>query len=170
MHLKCYIYYYGESMITRKSSRAILLNEKEEVFLFKFEFASLSEHKTLWVTPGGGLEYEESFEEGLARELFEELGIVIGFPCKYIFYRNKPFETNNGEIFMSEERYYLVRVNTEVISFENMTNNEKKHTKSWRWWSLKDLEVSEDTFFADDLAEKIGLVLESETENYPLPI
>ncbi len=39
-------------MVTRKSSRAILLNEKE-VFLFKFEFASLSEHKTLWVTLDG---------------------------------------------------------------------------------------------------------------------
>lgn len=157
-------------MRTRKSSRAILLNEKNEVFLFKFEFTSLVNSKTLWVTPGGGLENGESFEEGLSRELYEELGINVEIPNKYLFYRNKPFEDKNGEVFMSEERYYLVRVNAVAILFDNMTENEKRHTKSWKWWTLNDLKISDEAFFADDLAEKIEMVLESSTSDFPIPI
>lgn len=63
-------------MRTRKSSRAILLNEENEVFLFKFEFASLVDSKTLQVTPGGGLENGESFK-GLSRGGVEGLYLMV---------------------------------------------------------------------------------------------
>ena len=52
-------------METRKSARAILLNSENRIFLFKFEFGFLSDKKTLWVTPGGGIEKGETFEEEL---------------------------------------------------------------------------------------------------------
>ncbi len=38
-------------MKVRKSSRAILLNSENQIFLFKFEFEMLSGHKILWITP-----------------------------------------------------------------------------------------------------------------------
>ncbi len=146
-------------MRVRKSSRAILLNPKNEIFLFKLELPMLLEHPTLWVTPGGGVENDENFEQALYRELHEELGLDRIENYRWIFYRNKPFVYNSGEEFMSEERYYLIRVNHSDLFFGNMDELEKRLTKDWKWWSVDEIRNSSERFFANDLDEKLTRIL-----------
>lgn len=157
-------------MKLRKSSRAILLNQENKIFLFKFEFAMLSEHKTLWVTPGGGTENGENFEQALSREMREELGLKIKGGFKWIYYRNKPFKTKSGEEFVSEERYYLVKIEHSNVNFENMTHIEQKLTKEWKWWSIEDIMNSSDTFFTDNLAEKLSKIIAGCIPDKPIEI
>ena len=54
-------------MKIRKSSRAIVLNNKNQIFLFRYMFDYLADSNTIWITPGGSLEEGESFEEALKR-------------------------------------------------------------------------------------------------------
>ena len=50
-------------MQTRKSSRAIVLNKQNQIFLFQYTFDFFAEKESIWITPGGGLDDGESFEE-----------------------------------------------------------------------------------------------------------
>lgn len=157
-------------MKVRKSSRAILLNPENKIFLFKFEFVMLSEHKTLWVTPGGGVKGGENFEQALSREMYEELGLEISGNHKWIYYRNKPFTTKSGEKFISEERYYLIKTNHSNMNFKNMTHIEKKLTKDWKWWSVEEIMNSSDSFFADNLGEELLKIISGCIPEEPVEI
>ena len=157
-------------MKIRKSSRAILLNSENKIFLFKFEFAMLSEHKTLWVTPGGGVESGESFEQALNRELYEELGLEIDGSYQCIYIRNKPFTTKSGEEFISEERYFLVKIDNPNLSFNNMTQTEKRLTKDYKWWSVDEINSSSEVFFMDKLGAKIVKIIDGDIPEEPVEI
>lgn len=157
-------------MKIRKSSRAILLNPENELFLFKFEFAMLSEHKTLWVTPGGGVESNESFEQALYREVYEEMGIELKGGYKWIYYRNKPFTTKSGEEFISEERYYLVKIQHSNISLNNMTQTEKKLTREWKWWSVEEIQNSSEGFFIGNLDKELDKIINGDIPEEPIEI
>jgi|TergutMp193P3_1026864.scaffolds.fasta_scaffold108653_2 8-oxo-dGTP pyrophosphatase MutT (NUDIX family) len=158
-------------MKTRQNSRAIILNDKNELFLFKFEFAMLSEHKTLWVSPGGGLENGETFEMALERELFEELGITINTKClPLVFQRHKPFITKNGDKFISEEKYFLVKVKDISVSFKNFTETENKLTKDYKWWTPDEIKESQEEFFAENLYDLISNIIAGILPKNPIEI
>lgn len=157
-------------MEIRKSSRAILLNPENKIFLFKFEFIMLSGHKTLWIAPGGGVENGESFEQALYREIYEEIGLKINDDFKWIYYRNKPFTTKSGEEFISEERYYLVKIERSNINFENMTHTEQKFTKDWKWWTIEEIMNSSEIFFTDNLGEELTKIINGCIPEEPVDI
>ena len=119
----------------------------------------LSDRRTVWVTPGGGVDENESFEQALKRELYEELGIEFDGPYRHIYSRNKPFVKKSGEEFMSEERYYLVTLDNKTFSFDHMTAAEKRLTKAWKWWPIDEIQNSSELFFTDNLFEKMSNIV-----------
>jgi len=138
-------------MKVRKSSRAIVINEENQIFLFKYKFDYLAEDKAIWITPGGGLEEEESFEDALKRELFEEMGVKITESCPEVYYRNPVYTLKNGEKVQSVEKFFLVIFEEQTFSFEHWTESEKKRMLEGKWWSIEEIVQSEDEFFAEDI-------------------
>ena len=157
-------------MRTRKNARVILINEFNEIYLFKFHFEFLQEDKTLWVTPGGGVEEGETFEEGLQRELYEELGLDIIIDEPYAFFRRIPFISASGEEFISDERYFIIKDFHETISFDHMSSGEMALTKDGRWWSADDISSSDEEFFAEDLEDILNDIINDALPNTPQEI
>ena len=138
-------------MRIRKSSRAIVLNKDNQIFLFQYHFDYLAESKSIWITPGGSLEERESFEDALKRELFEELGVLWDKDCMEIYYRNPQYTLNTGEVVQSIEKFFLVRMEEEQFSYANWTESEKQRMLCGRWWSVEEIRQSEDEFFTGDI-------------------
>ena len=138
-------------MKVRKRAGALIISEKNRLFLFKFKFTFLAGGKTLWVAPGGGVEEGESFEQGLRRELYEEMGIDVFQVGTYSFYRKMPLKYKSGEEFLSDERFYVIDVPDEDVVFDNMTSAERQLTLEGRWWSAADIRRSDEDFFIDNL-------------------
>jgi len=138
-------------MHTRKSSRAIVLNKFNQIFLFQYKFDYLADSETIWITPGGSLEEGESFGDALKRELFEELGVQLDKDCLEIYYRNPLYTLKSGEVVQSIEKFFLVYLEDEQFSYTNWTESEKKRMLEGKWWSIEEIRQSEDTFFTKDI-------------------
>lgn len=141
----------GEGMITRKSARAIVLNKQHQIFLFRYTFDFFAEKQSVWITPGGGLEEGEAFEDALAREVYEEMGVRLTEPAPFVFYRTPLYELKNGETVQSEERFYLVYCEDMSFSCDGWSESEAKRMTAGKWWSVEEIRESGAKFFSEDI-------------------
>ena len=88
----------------RQAVRALILDDDDHVLLCRFEFPTL----TVWALPGGGLEPDESHDDGLRRELREELGLTEFEIGPHIWTREHAFPMNTGHDGQVD-RIHLVR-------------------------------------------------------------
>jgi len=136
-----------EPLRIRQSARVVLLNPADEVLLVRVEDTAIRNPsqevpETFWITLGGGLEDEESFEDAVRREVFEETGISAIALGPQLFEREMEIEMR-GEMVLARERYFVARVGESAVVFDNVTDAEREVFREHRWWSAGDV-VSED--------------------------
>lgn len=141
-------------MRTRQSARVVLLNERDEVLLFRHT----GRYRTYWVLPGGGVEEGESWEEAAIREMWEETGIS-GVPIGPLLWTRRAVHRAGSVPYIGDERYYLVRCGMPEITSENQLESEKTAYTAHVWWSLETLRASPDTFWPAGLADLLEPVI-----------
>lgn len=163
----------GLNVMDRISARAIILNpSKDNILLFhcynKDTICKGETAKSIWITPGGGVEPGENLILSLERELEEELGLL---PSDYvlkghlwcsapkpIIYRDRPF--------MFIDNYFVVQMNSELNSFDfsRWTTEEKSALTNLKWWPLADLKDTSDLVVPPQLKSFNPVVLEHPIE------
>ena len=151
--------------ILRAAVRAVVLDPDDRILLVRFEFPE----RSLWATPGGGIEPGESDEEALVRELEEEAGLVGTALGPAIWTREHVFPL--GDWDGQAERYHLVRVPafepTPRLSWEQLRS---EYVTAIRWWTLAELEVSEERFAPTRLPALLRQLLEEGPPQVPLDV
>ncbi len=137
-------------IIERQAVRAILLTPQNEVLLLRIRPPGVDEY--FWITPGGGLEPGETSEDGLRRELREELGLeqyVIG---PMVWRRQHTFPWADQRICQREE-YYIVPIERFEPKMSDVV--EAAILDRFRWWPVAELAKSSKRLTPLSLAEII---------------
>jgi 8-oxo-dGTP diphosphatase len=122
----------------RAAVRALLLDEHDDLLLVRFEFPTA----TVWTLPGGGLDDGETDEDGLRRELHEELGLVEVTIGPHVWTREHVIPMRTGHDGQ-RDHIRLVR----VARFEpqpaigwDALRAELVH--EIRWWTIDEIEAA----------------------------
>lgn len=85
----------------------------------------------MWSTPGGHLEYGESFEECAIREVKEETGIILE-EVKFWHVQNTIFPNEN-------KHYVLILMVADMPKYQKPLSLEPDKNGPWDWYSWKNL-------------------------------
>jgi ADP-ribose pyrophosphatase YjhB (NUDIX family) len=135
--------------VHRGAARLLVLTPEPEVLLLRLE---PSFREPFWVTPGGGLDDGESYEDAARRELAEEVGrddLTLG-PC--IWTREVTFTWERWRVHQ-RERTFLVEV---PAPFEAVTvfPDEEPITGSG-WFTIDRLRAEPEVVYPIGLADHL---------------
>lgn len=130
--------------------RAIVLAEDGSVLLLRIRSP---EGKVFWITPGGGIDADETAEVCLRRELKEELGLSEFDIGPLVWRRQHTF--NWGEKrFRQRELFHVVRVPLFEPRMSDLA--EARWLEMFRWWSMDELRRSSDEVVPASIAEIVS--------------
>ena len=113
-----------------------------------------------WYTPGGGVEDGESVREAAARELAEEIGLVVE-PAALegpVWFRRHvgPFA---GVDVDSRETFFVLRDVVHEVDPAGRTELELLGEEPHRWWSLSEITAADVEFAPRELADVLPELL-----------
>ncbi|MGH3133598.1 MAG: NUDIX hydrolase [Gaiellaceae bacterium] len=141
----------------RAAARALVVDDVHRVLLVRFDFPGT---EPVWATVGGGLEQGETYGEAVRRELLEEAGldaVDVGSP---VWTRTHVFELGSKWDGQTE-LYFLVRTPPfEPRPRHTWAQLNAEGVTAIRWWTLEEIERSEELFAPRRLAELLRGLLE----------
>jgi G:T/U-mismatch repair DNA glycosylase/ADP-ribose pyrophosphatase YjhB (NUDIX family) len=135
----------------RAAARAVVLDPADRLLLVRFQWPD----KTVWASPGGGLEPGETHEQAISRELAEESGLRQFELGPWIWTREHWFADMpgwGGQV----ERHYLVR--TEAFEPAPEWSADELRAEGiveQRWWTPEELVASGAIFAPRRLPELV---------------
>ena len=123
----------------RRTARVLLVDERDRILLFQDSDPGLP-GRHWWITPGGGVEGEESDLEGAVRELREETGLVAD-PAALVgpLARRTVRHGYTDVVVVQDEVFLGLVVPPFEIDVSGHTDEERLTMTRHRWWTRDEL-------------------------------
>lgn len=143
----------------RRAARVLVIDATGRVLLFRGSDPARRDHR-YWFTPGGGVDPGETPAQGAARELAEETGLQarpeeLGQPV-WDEVTTFPFD---GQWYRQEQQFFVLRVPAWQVDTGGFDQIERDSIDDHRWWSVDELESTDERVYPADLADLIRRVL-----------
>ena len=162
----------------RKAARVIVLDSQNRILLMKIN-PTLNAIKPkrliqipFWLTPGGGVQKNETVYEAAARELYEETGITgVEISKSHIWYGEIVLDFDGHETFC-QDYFFLVRVQENIpITTERFEAFEKEIFCQYKWWSIDQMAQSDDLFVPHGLIPLLEQIIAgNDLPKEPVPV
>ena len=145
--------------VDRNAARVLLVDAAHRVLLLRWVHAGAPERGSWWITPGGGLDDGEAYLDGAVRELFEETGLRLAATdlSGPVFERDTDTEID-GMRYRQHEVFFLGRVGAHVVDTTGFTDLEVASITDHRWWTLPELERTDERISPRELPDLLRAV------------
>lgn len=141
----------------RRAGRVIVLDPRDRVLLFRYDDGPPNGRH--WCTPGGGLDEGEDYRAGARRELAEETGwndVPLG---PEVHQRTLVMEYGDA-IVRQHERFFAGRVEVAGRALGEVADmHVSDGIAAWHWWTLAELDTTEEAIWPPGLADLIRELL-----------
>jgi 8-oxo-dGTP pyrophosphatase MutT (NUDIX family) len=143
----------GRLLVIDPTGRVLLIHER------------IQDGSTHWLTPGGGLEGDESPRVAAAREAAEEIGIAVELaPDAEEVLVTRRLWSWDGVEYDQVDHFFVTHV---AAAFDpapgGLTDVEKTTLLGFGWWSVDDLRRTDAVVVPDDLPDVLASVLAQAT-------
>ena len=161
-------------MRTIASARALLIDPQDRVLLMRLAAGRIAlpgaaTRSTFWLTPGGSLDPGESFDAALLREVWEETGLRLTDPGRWVWTGEKEI-TRDGDPVLTIARVYAQHVPAFEPAPPQLTAEEHDSFRGFRWWSADEIATSSERFVPRGLAVLLPPLLRGEWPPAPILI
>jgi 8-oxo-dGTP pyrophosphatase MutT (NUDIX family) len=137
----------------------LLLDPAGRVLLFGARLADLSSPPgpvLYWYTPGGEIEPGESVRGAAARELAEEIGLVVDpAALEGPVWLRRAVAPLLGVPVDHRETYFVLRDVVHQVDVSGQTELEAYEDQPHRWWSAEEIGGSDEVFVPPGLGESL---------------
>lgn len=146
--------------IERQGARVLLIDGRDRLLLFRGRDPAEPAGRPYWFTVGGGLDPDETPAQAALREMFEETGLRLDTHdlAGPVWHEVAEFGFD-GRSYRQSQDFFVCRVTSWEVDTSAFAEPEIRSIDAHRWWSVAELDATDEVFFPAGLAGLLRRVL-----------